>query len=67
MQGFCIYKKRLYWFTGDGSKRTAKVSVITFNGMVELSQQSLAFIDDKAGIVVGFQERLFRGGRHQDP
>lgn len=51
MQGFCIYKKRLYWFTGDGSKRTAKVSVITFNGMVELSQQSLAFIDDKAGIV----------------
>ncbi len=51
MQGFCIYGKRLYWFTGDGSKRTAKVSVVGFNGSFELSRQNLAFIDDKAGIV----------------
>lgn len=51
MQGFCIYGKRFYWFTGDGGKRTANVSVITFSGIEERMHQSLRFIEDKADIV----------------
>lgn len=62
MQGYCIYGKRFYWFTGDGSKRTAKVSVIGFNGQEELLQKSLRFIDDKAGIVkLGSKSGYFEG------
>lgn len=51
MQGFCIYGKRFYWFTGDGGKRTAKISVITFGGIEEGMHQSLRFIENKDDIV----------------
>lgn len=51
MQGFCIYGKRFYWFTGDGEKRTAKVSVITFGGIEERMHQKMRFIENKDDIV----------------
>lgn len=51
MQGFCVYGKRFYWFTGDGGKRTAKISVITFGGVEERMRQSLRFIENKDDIV----------------
>ncbi len=51
MQGFCIYGKRFYWFTGDGEKRTANVSVITFGGIEERMHQKMRFIENEDDIV----------------
>lgn len=60
MQGFCIYGKRFYWFTGDGGKRTARISVITFGGIEERMHQSLRFIENKDDIVsLGSQSGYF--------
>lgn len=51
MQGYCVYRDRFYWFAGDGRSRSAKVSVVGFDGNVEKMHIDLAFDNEKEDIV----------------